>query len=85
MASLLDLYKTREKEIKVDTIATDKASSLAKATPYSLDDSKNADLKVLTADRLKFGYALGELGGGSTFAPGYSDAKGKTYSEQVKK
>jgi hypothetical protein len=84
MASLRDLYNERQKEIKVDTIKNDTAFTAAKTTPYSEDISKNADLKVLDAAKLKSGYALGELGGGWSKGSGYSDAKGKTYSEQVK-
>ena len=85
MASILDTYNGRQKELGVDKIITSKSSRLARETPYSLDDSLDADLKVLTADKLKSGYALGEIGGGSKFSPGYSDAKGKNYSSVVKK
>jgi hypothetical protein len=86
MASLRDLYNQRQKEsgIEADKIKIDTAFTAAKTTPYSEDISKNADLKVLDAAKLKSGYALGELGGGWTKGSGYSDAKGKTYSEQVK-
>jgi hypothetical protein len=86
MASIIELYKANQKTsgVEADKIAIDKATSLTKQTPYSEDASKNADLKVLDAAKLKSGYALGELGGGWSKGSGYSDAKGKTYSEQVK-
>lgn len=91
MASILDLYAAKEKELGIDTIGPGAAFKgkyggfySGDATPYS-DPKLNPDGKVLTPDKLKSGYFMGELGGGSKYAPGYNDAKGKTYSEQVKK
>jgi hypothetical protein len=82
MASILDLYNSKKSELKTDTI---KPNADSAGTPYSIDDSKDPDLKVLTPEKLKSGYKLGDLGGGSPYAGGYSDAKGKTYSSNVKR
>lgn len=82
MASILDLYNSKKSELKTDSI---KANAAAAGTPYSIDDSKDADLKILTPEKLKSGYKLGDLGGGSSYAGGYNDSKGKNYSSLVKR
>jgi hypothetical protein len=79
MATLRDkLEKTPPLSAKAKTTENDK-------TPYSegtgIAGSKNADPKVLTDTKLNKGRVYGDLGAGSTNAPGYSSAK--TYSSTI--
>ena len=45
--SILQVYDEMQTQLGVDKI--DMNSTIAKETPYSLDDTKNADTAVLTA------------------------------------
>lgn len=51
--SILQTYDEMQTQLGVDKISY--AEGLAKATPYSIDDSKNADDQVLTADKFRVG------------------------------
>ena len=82
MASILELYAGAEKELGLDKLAP---NSAVKGTPYSIDDTKDPDGKVLTPAKLKTGYNMGDLGGGSKYAGGYTGDKGKNYSSIVKR
>lgn len=53
MSKILDLYKGAQKDLGVDKISF--AASEASKTPYTTNDLKKADDKVLTAARLKVG------------------------------
>ncbi|CAB4142768.1 hypothetical protein UFOVP449_76 [uncultured Caudovirales phage] len=51
--SILEIYDEMQSQLGVDTITYD--AGVAKQTPYSLDDTKNADDQVLTAEKFKVG------------------------------
>jgi len=55
MSKILDLYKSSQKDLGVDKISFT-AFENAK-TPYTTNDFKKADDKVLTAEKLKVGRA----------------------------
>ena len=69
MSKILELYKANQTSLGVDKISF--AAGQAANTPYSLDDTKDADDKVLTAAKLKIGRG-GEL-------------NSKKYSDTVKR
>ena len=70
MSNILALYKSAQKDLGVDKISF--AASEASKTPYTTNDLKKADDKVLTAARLKVGR------GGDVNEKKYSDTiKGK--------
>jgi hypothetical protein len=50
---LLRLYDEQQSILGTDKIAFDQ--SAARNTPYSIDDEKNADEQVLTAEKFKTG------------------------------
>jgi hypothetical protein len=66
MSKILDLYKAQQSALGVDKISFE-AGDKAK-TPYTSDDLKKIDEKVLTAAKFKTG-----RGGDVTSAPKYSD------------
>ena len=51
--SILETYEEMQSQLGVDTISFD--AGLAAATPYSIDDTKNADEQVLTAEKFRIG------------------------------
>jgi hypothetical protein len=51
--SILQTYDESQASLGVDKISY--SEGLAKATPYSIDDTKNADEQVLTADKFRVG------------------------------
>jgi hypothetical protein len=51
--SILETYEEMQTQLGVDTISYD--AGVAKQTPYSVDDSKNADDQVLTAEKFRVG------------------------------
>lgn len=51
--SILETYEEMQSVLGVDTISFD--AGVAKQTPYSIDDSKNADDQVLTAEKFGVG------------------------------
>lgn len=53
MSKILDLYKSSQKDLGVDKISY--AAYENAKTPYTTNDLKKADDKVLTAERLKVG------------------------------
>lgn len=53
MSKILDLYKGAQKDLGVDKISH--AAYENAKTPYTTNDLKKADDKVLTAERLKVG------------------------------
>jgi hypothetical protein len=53
MSKILDLYKASQKDLGVDKISYAAAENAK--TPYTTNDFKKADEKVLTADKLKVG------------------------------
>jgi hypothetical protein len=66
MSKILELYKSQEKALGVDKISF--AAGVNSKTPYTTNDLKKADDKVLTADKFKVG-----RGGEKNFAK-YSDS-----------
>ncbi len=69
MSKILELYKAQQSALGVDKISFE--AGQAANTPYSIDDTKNADEQVLTAAKVKTG-----RGG---------DLKSAKYSDSVKK
>ncbi len=69
MSKILELYKAQQSALGVDKISFE--AGQAANTPYSIDDTKNADEQVLTAAKFKTG-----RGG---------DLKAAKYSDSVKK
>jgi hypothetical protein len=69
MSKILELYKAQQSALGVDKISFE--AGQAANTPYSIDDTKNADEQVLTAAKFKTG-----RGG---------DLKSAKYSDSVKK
>ena len=51
MSKILDLYKASQKDLGVDKISF--AAGVNAKTPYTTNDLKKADEKVLTAERFK--------------------------------
>ena len=51
--SILEIYDEMQSELGLDTISFD--AGVAKQTPYSVDDSKNADDQVLNAEKFRVG------------------------------
>lgn len=51
--SILQTYEEMQTQLGVDKISFD--AGVAKQTPYSADDSKNADDQVLTAEKFRVG------------------------------
>lgn len=51
--SILETYEEMQSELGVDKISYD--AGVAMQTPYSVDDSKNADDQVLTAEKFRVG------------------------------
>jgi len=71
MSKILELYKSAQSSLGVDKISKT-AGDVAK-TPYTTDDLKQIDEKILNAAKFKVG-----RGGDVTSAPKYSDRmKGK--------
>jgi hypothetical protein len=69
MATILDLYKGAQKDLGVDKISY--ASFENAKTPYTTNDFKKADDKILTAAKLKVGR------NGDVNEKKYSDTKPK--------
>ena len=67
MSKILELYKAAQSSLGVDKIGFD--AGVAAKTPYTTDDLKKADEKILTAAKYKVG-----RGGEVTSAPKYSDS-----------
>jgi hypothetical protein len=53
MATIEELFKANQSALGVDKISF--TAGQAAITPFSLDDKKDADEKVLTAEKLKVG------------------------------
>ncbi len=53
MSKILDLYKSSQKDLGVDKISF--AAFENAKTPYTTNDLKKADDKILTAEKLKVG------------------------------
>lgn len=66
MSKILELYKSAQSSLGVDKIGFD--AGVAAKTPYTTNDLKDIDTKVLTAEKFKVG-----RGGDVTSAPKYSD------------
>ena len=83
--SLVDLYTSKYTEIQADKVG----ATISDDTPYSLgldkNGSKNIDEPAITKLEAKHGerYALGNLGEGSQYSPGYTSVK--KYSDSVNK
>jgi hypothetical protein len=69
MSKILELYKAAQSALGVDKIGFD--AGVAAKTPYTTDDLKDIDAKVLNAEKFKVG-RTGEL-------------KSDKYSDKMKK